>query len=152
MIVKKSLRRLSVVIKTRFMIGLSLNLSVLMTSGVSIDASLIRVSITLFNGPEIMTSAASKVELFVKQFSYNSTLDGTVYVLPEIQPRTDVNLSSIYIITKMVADVINYLDSSKATGSDEIPVVVLQKYSPELFPILCSLFRKSIEEYWFSNH
>ena len=41
MIIKKSLRRLNVVIKTRFMIVSSLNLSVLVT-GVSIEAFLIR--------------------------------------------------------------------------------------------------------------
>ena len=44
MIVKISLRRPSVVIKTRFVIVSYLNLSVLVTSGVSIEASLIRVS------------------------------------------------------------------------------------------------------------
>ena len=100
----------------------------------------------LFNGPEVLTSAASKAELLAKQFSCNSTLDDTGHVLPEIQPKTDVNLSSLHITPEMVADVIKFLDSSKATGPDEIPVIVLQKCSPELSPILCRLFRKCIEE------
>ena len=100
----------------------------------------------LFNGPEVLTSSASKAELFAKQFSYNSTLDGTGHVLPEIQPRTEVNLSSLNITPRMVSDVIRSLDSSKATGPDEIPVVVLQRCSSELSPILCRLFSKCIEE------
>ena len=40
----------------------------------------------LFNSPEILMSAASRAELFVY-----STLQDTGHVLPEIQPRTDVN-------------------------------------------------------------
>ena len=98
-----------------------------------------------------MTSAAIKAELFAKQLSCNSTLDDTGHVLLEIQPRTDVNLSSLHITLKMVADVIKSLNSSKATGPKEIPVVVLQKCSPEFSPILCRLFRKCIGESCFAS-
>ena len=60
----------------------------------------------LFNGPEILTSFASKAELFAKQFSSNSTLDDTGHVLPEIQLRTEVNLSSLNATSRMVSDVV----------------------------------------------
>ena len=51
----------------------------------------------------------------------------------------------------MVADVIATLDPSKATDPDEIPVVLLQKCSPEPSPILCRLFKKCIAKSYFPS-
>ena len=79
----------------------------------------------LFNGPEVLTSAASKAELFANQFRCNSTLDDTGHVLPKIQHRTEAN----HITPTMI---IKSFDSSKATGSNEIPAAVLLRCSPEL--------------------
>ena len=131
MIVRKSLRRLSVVIKTRWdwlvskSVG-SRDLWRIYRIFSNKNKSLIA---PLFNGSEVLASAASKAELFAKQFSFNCILDDTVHVLSEIQPRTGVNLSSLYITSKMVGDV-KSLDSAESTGYDEIPVVVLQICSP----------------------
>jgi len=93
----------------------------------------------LFNGPEVVISANNKAELFAKQFSSNSTLDDTGHALPDFEARTDTKLAHINITPIMVARVISGLDPSKATGPDDIPVVVLQRCSPELSPILCRL-------------
>ena len=50
------------------------------------------------------------------------------------------------ITNKIVADFIATLDPSKAISRDKIPVVVLQKCSPEISPILCRLFKKRVAE------
>jgi len=51
----------------------------------------------------------------------------------------------------MVAKVISDLDPPKATGPDDIPVVVLQICSPELSPILCRLYNKCVSESCFPS-
>ena len=61
------------------------------------------------------------------------------------------DLTHLNITNKMVPDVIVTLDPSKATDPDEIPVVLLQKCSPELSPILCRLFKKCIAESCFPS-
>ena len=51
----------------------------------------------------------------------------------------------------MFKKVIVNLDSSKASGPDCIPVVVLKKYEPELSYILAELFNMSLKESCFTN-
>ena len=48
----------------------------------------------------------------------------------------------------MVKKVITNLDSSKASGHDCIPVVVLKNCEPELSYILAKLFNKCLKEAW----
>ena len=49
----------------------------------------------------------------------------------------------------MVKKVITNLDSSKASGPDRIPVVVLKNCQPELSYILAKLFNKCLKESCF---
>ena len=51
----------------------------------------------------------------------------------------------------MVKKVITNLDSSKASGPDCIPVVVLKNYEPELSYILAKLFSNCLKESCFPD-
>ena len=86
----------------------------------------------LFNGPEVLSSASDKAKLFAKNFSKNSNLDDSGISLPVFPSRTSLKLHNISITPKMVKTVITNLDSSKASGPDCIPVVVLKNCEPEL--------------------
>ena len=91
----------------------------------------------LFNGLE--SSASGKAKLFAKNFSKNSNLDDSGISLPVFPSRTNLKLHNISITPKMVKKVITNLDSSKASGPDFIPVVVLKNCEPELSYILAKL-------------
>ena len=105
----------------------------------------------LFHGPEVLTTSKDKADLFARQFSTNSTLDDTGHPLPEFDARTPNSLTSLRVTVRMVAEVIAKLDPSKATGPDGIPVVVLQRCSPELAPLLSKLFNKLLSESCFPS-
>ena len=84
-----------------------------------------------FNGSEVLSSASDKAKLFAKNFSKNSNLDDSGISLPVFPSRTNLKLHNISITPKMVKKVIMNLDSSKASGPDSIPVVVLKNCEPE---------------------
>ena len=105
----------------------------------------------LFNGPEVLSSASDKAELFAKNFSKNSNLDDSDISLPDFPSRTNLKLQNISITPKMVNKVITNLDSSKASGPDCIPVVVLKNCEPELSYILAKLFNKCLKESCFPD-
>ena len=86
----------------------------------------------LFNGPEVLSSAFDKAKLFAKNLSKNSNLDDSGISLPVFSSRTNLKLHKISITPKMVKKVITNPDSSKASGPDCIPVVVLKNCEPEL--------------------
>ena len=65
--------------------------------------------------------------------------------------RTNLKLYNISVISKMVKKVITNLDSSKAYGSDSIPVVVLKNCDPELSYILAELFNMCLKESCFPD-
>ena len=95
----------------------------------------------LFNGLEVLSSASDKTKLFAaKNFSKNSSLDDSGISLPVFPSRTNLKLNNISITPKMVEKVITNLDSSKVSGPDCIPVVVLNNCEPELSHILAKLF------------
>ena len=101
----------------------------------------------LFNGPEVLSSASDKTKLFAKNFSKNSNFDDSGISLPPVFPsRTNLKLHNISITPKMVKKVIMNLDSSKASGPDCIPVVVLKNCEPELSYILAKLFNNCLKE------
>ena len=79
----------------------------------------------LFNSPEVLSSASDKVKLFVKKFSKNFNLDYSGISIPVFLSRTNLKLYNISITPKMIKKVIMNLDSSKASGLDCLPVVVL---------------------------
>ena len=109
----------------------------------------------LFNGPEVLSSASGKAKLFAKNFSKNSNLSPRTQdsgiSLPVFPSRTNLKLHNISIPPKMVKKVITNLDSSKASGLDCIPVVVLKNYEPELSYILVELFNNCLKESCFPD-
>ena len=105
----------------------------------------------LFNGPKVLSSASDKVKLFAKNFFKNSNLDDSGIYLPVFPSRTNLKLHNISITPKMVKKVITNLDSSKASGPDCIPVVVLKNCEPELSYILAKLFNNCLKESCFPD-
>ena len=105
----------------------------------------------LFNGPEVLPSASDKAKLFTKNFSKNSNLDDSGTSLPVFPSRTNLKLHNISITPKMVKKVIMNLDSSKVSGPDCIPVVVLKNCEPELSYILAKLFNNCLKESCFPD-
>ena len=87
-----------------------------------------------------------------KNFSKNSNLDGSCISLPVFPSRTNLKLHNISITPKIIAKkVIANLDSSKASGPDCIPVVVLKNCEPELSYILAKLFNMCLKESYFPD-
>ena len=106
----------------------------------------------LFNGPEVLSSASDKsdkAKLFAKTFSKNSNLDDSGISLPVFPSRTNLKLHNISVTPKMVKKVITNLDSSKPSGPECIPVVVLKNCEPELSYILAKLFNNCLKESCF---
>ena len=71
----------------------------------------------------MFSSASDKAKLFSKNFSKNY-LDDSGTSLPVFPSRTILKLRNTF--PKMVTKVIMNLDSSKASGPDCIPVVILK--------------------------
>ena len=94
----------------------------------------------------MLSSASDKAKLFAKNFSKNSNLDDSGISLPVFPSRTNLKLHNISITPKMVKKVITNLDSSKASGLDCIPVVVLKNCEPELSYILSELFNECLKD------
>ena len=105
----------------------------------------------LFNGPDVLSFVSDKRKLFAKIFSKNSNLDGSAISLSTFPSRTNLKLHSISITSKMVKKVIANFDSSKASGADYIPVVVLKNCDPELSYILAELFNMCLKESCFPD-
>ena len=103
----------------------------------------------LFNDLEVLSSAFDKAKFFAKNFSKNSNLDDSGISLPVLPSRTNLKLHNISVTPKMVKKVITSLDSSKTSGPDCIPLVVLKNYEPELSYILAGLFNISLNESCF---
>ena len=94
----------------------------------------------LYNGPEVLPSASDKAKLFAKNFSKNSNLDDSGISLPVFPSRSKLKLHKMPITPTMVKKVITNLDSSKMSGPDCIPVVVIKNCEPELSYMLAELF------------
>ena len=92
---------------------------------------------------------SDKAQLFAKNFSKNSNLDDSGISLPAFPSRTNLKLHNIPLFPKMVKKVITNFDSSKASGPDCIPVVVLKNCEPELLYILGELFNLCVKESCF---
>ena len=85
--------------------------------------------------------------------SKNSNLDDSDISLPVFPSRTNLKLHNISVNLKMVKKVITNLinGSSKASGPDCIPVVVLKNCEPELSYILAELFNMCPNERCFPD-
>ena len=75
----------------------------------------------------------------------NSNLDDSGGSLPVFPSRTNLKLHNISVTPKMVRNVVRSFALSKASGSDCIPVVVLENCEPELSYILAELFSKCLK-------
>ena len=100
----------------------------------------------------MLNSASDKAKLFAKNFSKNSSLDDCGVSLPVFHSRTNLKLHTISITPKMVKKVITNLDSSKTSGPDCIPVVVLKNCEPKLSYILAKLFNMCLKESCFPDY
>ena len=105
----------------------------------------------LFNGPEVLFLASDKAKLFAKNFSKSSNLDDSGISLPVLPSRTNLKLHNIFITPKMVKKVITNIDSSKASGPDCVPVVVLKNCELERSYILAEVFNKCLRESCFPD-
>ena len=107
---------------------------------------------SLFNGPEVLPFASDKARLFAKNFSENSNLDDSGISLPVLPSRTNLKLHNIFVTPKMIKKVIINIDSSKASGPECIPVVVLKNCESELESyMLVELFNKCLKESCFPD-
>ena len=97
----------------------------------------------LFNGLEVLSSASDKAKLFAQNFLKNSNLDDSGISLPVFPSRTNLKLHNISITPKMVKKVIMDLDSSKASGPDCIPVVVLNNCVSSVVPVFKDVGERS---------
>ena len=79
----------------------------------------------LLNGPEVLSSAFDKANLFTKIFSKNSDLDDSVISLTFVPSSKNLKLHNISVTPKMVKKFKTNFDSSKAFGPDCITAVVL---------------------------
>ena len=105
----------------------------------------------LFNGPEVLSSASDKAKLFAKNFSKNSNLDDLGVSLPVFPSRANLKLHNISLTPKMVKKVIMNLNSSKVSGHDCTPVMLLKNCEPELSYILAELLNICLKESCFSD-
>ena len=105
----------------------------------------------LYNSPEVLSSVFDKANLFAKNFSKNSNLDDSSISLPLFLSRTNSKLHNICVISKMVEKVVTNLHSSKVSGTECIPVVVLENCDPEFSYILAELFNMCLKESCFPD-
>ena len=105
----------------------------------------------LFKGSEVLSFVSDKAKLSAKNFSKNSNLDDSGIFLTVFPFRINLKLHNISITLKIVKKVIANLDSSKASGPDSIPVVVLKNCEPELSYILAELFNMCLKASCFPD-
>ncbi|XP_065682458.1 uncharacterized protein LOC136095628 [Hydra vulgaris] len=119
------------------------------TSGESLTVSIISANFysSTFTRFRLITLLKDKAELFAKN-SFSS-VDSTNHILPDIADKQVDPLLDICITPASVSKVISCLDPSTACGPDNVPVIVLQKCSPELSSILSKLFNKCLSESCF---
>ena len=99
----------------------------------------------------MLSSASDKAKISAENFSKNSNLDDSGIFLPIFPSRTNLKLRNISITHKMVKKVIMNFNSSKASGPDCIPVVVLRNCELELSYILPELFNMFLKESSFPD-
>ena len=84
----------------------------------------------------------TKQNCLLKTFVRTLNLDDSGIALPVFPYRTNLKLHNISVTPKMLKKVIIYLDLSKASAPDCIPVVILNICEPKRSYILAKLFNK----------
>ena len=92
-----------------------------------------------------------KQNCLLKIFLRTLILITQVISLPAFPSGTNLKLHNISATLKMVKKIIVSLDSSKVSGPDCIPVVVLKNCEPELSYIVADLFDKCLKESCFPD-
>ena len=101
---------------------------------------------TLKDGVKLVTESAEKCELFNKHFIGQATLNATnvpdlgIPVLPNLQ------ISDKLFLPFEVYGILIKLDTSKATGPDEIGNLILKESALPLAQPLCELFNFSLQK------
>ena len=93
----------------------------------------------------------NRTKLFAKNLSKNSNLDDSTISLHLFPSRANLKLNNISIILTMVKNAITNLDSSKVSGPDCIPVVILKNCDPELPYILAEIFNMCLKKSCFPD-
>ena len=99
----------------------------------------------------MLSSASDKAKLFAENFSKNSNLVDSGISLPVFPSRANLKLHNISITPKIVKKFIMNLDSSKASVTLCVPVVVLKNCEQELTYILVELFNKCLKKSCFPD-
>ena len=106
----------------------------------------------LFIGLEVFSPASDKAKLLAKNYYQNYNLDDSGISLPVFSSITNLKLLNISITPKMVQKIKTNLDTSKVSGPDCIPVVLLKKSELELFSyILTEHFNMFLKESCFAD-
>ena len=85
---------------------------------------------------------SSKANLFASTFASNSNLDDQESQ-PPLYPTSTLAMSPIKFSTRKVRKALLQLNTSKSSGPDGIPAIVLKSCAPELAPALNKLFQLS---------
>ena len=93
----------------------------------------------------IATTSTEKANLLGNLFSAHSTVDFQGKTPPNIA-AVQSSMSDIVFRQRVIKRILLKLDTNKASGPDEIPVVVLKRCASELTPILCRLFNMSYKK------
>ena len=98
----------------------------------------------------MLSSASDQAQLFAKNISKNSNVDDPTISLPTLPCRTNLKLHNIHVTSELIKEVIVNLESSKTSGPDCIPAVVLKKCEPELSQTLAETLQYVSEGILFS--
>ena len=85
---------------------------------------------------------SSKSNLLTSTFASNSNLDDQDF-RPTLYPTSTITMSPIKYSTRKVRKVLLRLNTSKSSGPDGIPAIVLKSCAPGLTPVLNKLFQPS---------
>ena len=96
------------------------------------------------NNGKLFSDSKSKAELLNKQFESVFTID-TSSELPDINRPEFPEAPEITIHTEGVINLLNKLQTSKASGPDNIPNKILKETSSEIGPALTVIFQQSID-------
>jgi hypothetical protein len=104
---------------------------------------------SLIQGDQVLSDSKEKADLLCSTFASISTLDDQGIEPPAFPERTNKKLPRIRIFPKYVRRTLQSLDTSKATGPDEIPAIVLKQCAHVLATPLTKLFHQSLKQGYF---
>jgi len=104
---------------------------------------------SLIQGDQVLSDAKDKANLFCSIFANISTLDDQGIEPPAFSERTTKKLPQIRIFPKCVRRTLQSLDTSKASGPDGIPAIVLKQCARVLATPLAKLFNLSLKQGYF---